>query len=51
MSKYDMDKFEEQEMEEIRPFKKNWYDWLIKRTTVKKKKPKINRDKLKDKLK
>ena len=50
VSKCDMDKFEEQEMKKIRPIKKNWYDWLIKRTMAREKKPKIIRDKLKDKI-
>ena len=40
VSKDDMDKFEEQEMEKIRPIKKNWYDRLIKKTMVSEKKPK-----------
>ena len=29
VSKDDMDKFEEQEMEKIRPIKRNWFDRLI----------------------
>ena len=40
MSKDDMDKFEEQEIKKIRPFKKCWYDWLIKQTMVGEKKQK-----------
>ena len=27
MSKYDMDKFEEQEMNKIRPITRNWFHW------------------------
>ena len=30
VSKDDMDKFDEQEMKEIRPIKRNWFDELIK---------------------
>ena len=46
-----MDKFEQQQMKKIRPIKKKkWYDWLIKETMVKGEKPKIIRDKLKDKI-
>ena len=26
---YDVDKFEQEEMNKIRPIKNNWYDWLI----------------------
>ena len=44
-----MDKFEEQEMKKIRPIKRNWFDWLIKQIVMGKK-PKILRDKLKDKI-
>ena len=49
MSKYDMDKFEEQEINKMRPIKKTWYDWFIKQTLVREKNPKIIRDKLEDK--
>ena len=49
MSEDDMDKFEEQEMKKIRPIKRNWFDRLIKRNVMGKK-PKIIRDKLKDKI-
>ena len=48
VSKDDVDKFEEQEMKKIRP--KTWYGRLIKQTMVREKKPKIIRDKLKDKI-
>ena len=48
VSKDDIDKFEEHEIKKIRPIKKNLYDWLIKQTMARKKKPKIIRDKLKD---
>ena len=48
VSKNDMEKFEEQEMKKIRPIKRNWFDRLIKQN-VTGKKPKIIRDKLKDK--
>ena len=50
VSKDDIDKFEEHEIKKIRPIKKNLYDWLIKQTMARKKKPKIIRDKLKDKI-
>ena len=30
--------------------KKNWYDWLIKETMVREKKPKIIRDKLRNEI-
>ena len=49
MSKYDMDKFEEQEIKKMRPIKKTWYDRFIKQTLVREKKPRIIRDKLEDK--
>ena len=49
VSKDDMDKFEEQEMKKIRPIKRNWFDRLIKRNVMGKK-PKIIKDKLKDKI-
>ena len=44
MSKDDIDKFEEQEMKKIK-----WFDWSIKQNVMEKK-PKITRDKLKDKI-
>ena len=49
LSKDDIDKFEEQEMKKIRPIKRNWFDGLIK-PSVMRKKYKIIRDKLKDKI-
>ena len=48
MSKDDMDKFEEEEMKNIRPIIRNWFDQLIKQNMMGKK-PKIIRDKLKNK--
>ena len=48
MSKDDMDKFEEEEMKNIRPIIRNWFDQLIKQNMMRKK-PKTIRDKLKDK--
>ena len=48
LSKDDLDKFEEQEMKKIRPIQINLFDRLIKQS-VKRKKSKIIRDKLKDK--
>ena len=45
-----MDKFEEQEMKKISSIKKNWYDWLIKQTMAREMKPKLIRDKFKDKI-
>ena len=48
MSKDDMDKFEEEEMKNIRPIIRNWFDQLIKQNMMWKK-PKTIRDKLKDK--
>ena len=48
-SKNDMDKFEEQEMKKLRPFIRNWFDQLIKPNFMRKK-PKVIRDKLKDKI-
>ena len=48
MSKDDMDKFEEEEMQNIRPIIRNWFDQLIKQNMMGKK-PKTIRDKLKDK--
>ena len=50
MSKDDMDKFEDHEMKKIRPIKRGWFDWLVKQRMMEKKKPKIIRDKLKDKI-
>ena len=49
MSKDDMDKFDEQEMKKTRPIRKTWFDRLMKQN-VTGKKPKIIRDKLKDKI-
>ena len=49
VSKDDIDKFEGQEMKKIRPIKINWFDRLIKQNVIGKK-PKIIRDKLKDKM-
>ena len=49
VSKNDIDKFEEQEMKKIRPMIKNCFDQLIKQHVMGKK-PKIIRDKLKDKI-
>ena len=49
VSKDDMDKFKEQEMKKIRPIKRNWFDRLIKQSVMRKK-SKIIRDKLKDKI-
>ena len=48
MSKDDVDKFEEHEMNKIIPIR-NWFDQLIKQNVMRKK-PKIVRDKLKDKI-
>ena len=50
VSKDNMDKFEEQEMKKIRTIKKKWYEWLIKQSMTREKKPKVIRDKLKDKI-
>ena len=49
VSKDDMDKFEEHEMKKIRPILRNWFDWLIKKSVIGKR-PKIIRDRLKDKI-
>ena len=49
VSKDDMDKFEEHEMKKIRPILRNWFDWLIKQSVIGKR-PKIIRDRLKDKI-
>ena len=43
-----MDKFEGEEMKKIRPIIRNWFDQLIKQNMMGKK-PKIIRDKLKNK--
>ena len=48
LSKDDVDKFEEHEMNKIIPIR-NWFDQLIKQNVMRKK-PKIVRDKLKDKI-
>ena len=50
VSKDDVVKFEEEEMEKIRPIKKNWYDRLIKQTIAREKKPQIIRSKSKEKI-
>ena len=44
-----MDKFEGEEMKKIRPINRNWFDQLIKQNMMGKK-PKIIRDKLKNKM-
>ena len=49
MSKDDPDKLEEQEMKKITPIKRSWFDWLIKENLMGMK-PKITREKLKDKV-
>ena len=49
VSKDDMDKGEEQELKKIRPITRNWFDRLIKQNAMEKK-PKIIRDKLKDRI-
>ena len=49
MSNDDLDKFEEHEMKKIRAIIRNWLIWLIKQSVMGKK-PKIIRDKLKDKI-
>ena len=46
MSKDNMDKFENEESKVI---KKNRHNWFLKQTVVRVKKPKINRNTLKDK--
>ena len=48
VSKNDMDKFEEQEIKKG-PIKRSWCDWLIKQNVMEKK-PKLVRDKVKDKI-
>ena len=50
VSKDNMDKFEEQEMKKIRSIKKNLHDRLIKEAMTRKKKPKMIREKSKDKI-
>ena len=49
MSNDDLDKFEEHEMKKIRAIIRNWFDRWIKQSVMGKK-PKIIRDKLKDKI-
>ena len=49
MSNDDLDKSEEHEMKKIQAIIRNWFDWLIKQSVMGKK-PKIIRDKLKDKI-
>ena len=49
MSKDDMDKFEEHKMKKIRPVIRNWFDRFIKQRVMRKK-SKVIRDKLKDKI-
>ena len=44
-----MDKFEGEEMKKITPIIRNWFDQLIKQNMMGKK-PKIIRDKLKNKM-
>ena len=44
-----MDKLVEQEMKKIRPIMRNWFDWLMKQNVMRKK-PKVIRDKLIDKI-
>ena len=48
MSRDDIDKFQEQEIKKIRSVIKNWFDRLIKQN-MRENKPKITRDKLKNK--
>ena len=45
-----MDKFEVQEIKKTSSIKKNWYDRLIKQTMAREMKPKLIRDKSKDKI-
>ena len=47
MTKDDRDKFEGQEMKNIKQIKENWYSRLIIQTLAGEKKPKTIRDKLK----
>ena len=49
MSNDDLDKFEEHEMKKIQAIIRNWFVRLIKQSVMGKK-PKIIRDKLKDKI-
>ena len=49
VSKDDKEKFEEQEMEKIRPIIRKWFDWLINKNVIRKK-PEMIRDKIKDKI-
>ena len=49
VSKVDMDKFGEQEIQKIRPIIRKWFDRLINKNMMGKK-PEIIRDKLKDKV-
>ena len=48
VSKDETDKFDEQKMKKIRPNLRKWFDWLTNKDVMRKK-PKIIRDKLKDK--
>ena len=48
VSEDDMDKPEEHEMKKITPIIRNWFDWLIKQSVMRKKQ-KIIGDKLKEK--
>ena len=50
VSKDDIGKSEEQEMKKIKPIKKNWYVSSLNKGKRREKKPKIIRDKLKDKI-
>ena len=47
VAKDDRDKFEGQEMKNIKPIKENWYSWLTIQTIAGEKIPKTIRDKLK----
>ena len=49
ISRYDMDKFEEKEMKEIRPIIRNLFDKSIKQNVMRNR-SKIIRNKLKDKI-
>ena len=48
VSKDETDKFDEQKIKKIRPNLRKWFDWLTNKNVMRKK-PKIIRDKLKDK--
>ena len=48
VSRDDIDKFQEQEIKKIRSITRNWFDRLFKQN-MRKNKPKITRDKLKNK--